>query len=139
MLLRQFIQFSLIGALNTVVLLTTYYVIVWVNKDWYIAGNAAGYCLAVLNSYLWNSKLVFKNKRRSGYSSFIKTAAVNVFIFLLQTALLYLMVDRIGLSEKIAPLINIAITTPLNFTLCKLWAFKDRSVTMEVSNERSIE
>jgi len=38
--------------------------------------------------------------------------------------LLYLWVDIVGISNIIAPLINIIMIIPLNFLLNKLWVFK---------------
>lgn len=58
-----------------------------------------------------------------------KKGLIKVYIsygstFLLSTGLLYLMVDIAGISEYIAPLINLCATVPLNFVLNKFWVFK---------------
>jgi len=41
----------------------------------------------------------------------------------LSSALLFLLVQVIGISQMIAPIINLAITTPLNFVINKFWTF----------------
>lgn len=41
-------------------------------------------------------------------------------------ALLYLEIDRLGISKDIAPLINLSVTVPLNYLLNKYWAFRER-------------
>ncbi|MCC8168913.1 MAG: GtrA family protein [Oscillospiraceae bacterium] len=41
----------------------------------------------------------------------------------LKTILLYLLIDVIGISEVLAPIIMF-IVVPINFTLNKLWVFK---------------
>ena len=44
---------------------------------------------------------------------------------ILSNILLYLWIEKVGISGLIAPIINIIIVTPLNFVLNKLWTFKN--------------
>lgn len=123
----QFVKFGLIGVINAVISLGIYYIFIFINKDLYLIGNVVGYLVAVLNSFFLNRKFVF-SKNQSGN---IGKTIVKVYIsygitLLLQEAFLYLMVNTLAISEHIAPLINIVITTPINFMLNKLWAFKDK-------------
>lgn len=48
-------------------------------------------------------------------------------------------VGIVGVPEEIAPLINIVITTPINFVLNKLWAFKNRKNNDKVEESENIE
>ena len=38
--------------------------------------------------------------------------------------LLWFWIDACGVSEYVAPIINLLVTVPLNFLLNKFWAFK---------------
>lgn len=122
----QFVKFGIVGVCNAIVMLSVYYLILWINKDLYILGNILGYMCGILCSYLLNSRFVFK---ADGGAKHSKTSIIKVYIsygitLLLQTVLLYVMVNYLSINEHIAPLINICITTPVNFLLNKCWAFR---------------
>jgi putative flippase GtrA len=55
---------------------------------------------------------------------FIKVFAANGCMALISTALLFLMVDIMRISELIAPIINIGVVVPVSFLVNKYWAFK---------------
>lgn len=79
-----------------------------------------------LNAYYWNSKFVFKEEaKESGNKkeSLVKTYISYGFSFILSTLLLYLQVNILGISQAVAPIINIMITTPINFLMNKFWTF----------------
>ena len=121
--LFQFIKFCFVGLSNTAISLAVYYIFIAVNRNWYIAGNAAGFIVSVLNSYFWNSRYVFKKKDEVG-KTMIKTFAAYSTNLAIGTALLYLFVDILHISEIVAPLLNLVITVPLNFILNKVWVMK---------------
>jgi putative flippase GtrA len=119
----QFVKFALVGLSNAIVLLAVYYALIFLNIH-YIPAYVAGFVLSVLNAYFWNNRFVFKNSHSSFWKKLSKVYVSYITTFLLSTVLLYLWVDIIHLSDKIAPIINICITTPVNFLMNKLWAFK---------------
>lgn len=122
----QFFKFGIVGAANTLVSMAVYYVLIGIGV-YYIIAHTAGYIVGTLNAYYWNSKYVFRKQTgevRSGTKSLLKSFVSYGGTFLLSTVLLYFWVDMIGISDRIAPIINLFITTPLNFVLNKLWAFR---------------
>jgi len=121
---RQFIKFGLVGVSNTLISLAIYYTFVLISKDLYIVGNTVGFVVSVLNAYFWNNKYVFKKSQKGNAKPLLKTFISYGCTFLLGTGLLYLMVDIIGISEFIAPIINLIITIPINFLMNRFWAFK---------------
>jgi putative flippase GtrA len=122
MLFKQFIKFGIVGVSNTLIFLAVYYCLVHVGVH-YISSYIIGFIVSVINAFFWNSKFVFKVK---GFiiRRFTKVTASYGFTLLLSTGLLYLMVDVGGISQYIAPLLNLIMTIPLNFLLNKFWAFK---------------
>lgn len=118
----QFIKFALVGVVNTIIGLSVYYFLVFFNVHYLIA-NVMGFLISVLNAYFMNKKFVFKSENKKS-SSILRVYCSYGMTALLSTILLYIMVNKIGISDKIAPLINLFITTPLNFLLNKYWAFK---------------
>ena len=129
----QFIKFGLVGASNTIVSTGVYWILTFFGIH-YIIANAVGFVVGTLNAYILNDKFVFK-KEEGEERSTAKTGA-KVFIsyglsFLLSTILLMLWIDILEISEYIAPIINVCITTPLNFIMNKFWAFKNKKKESE--------
>lgn len=125
-LLGQFTKFGLVGVSNTIVSLAVYYTLVYINVH-FIAANTIAFIISVLNSYLWNNKFVFKKNAltwQDHLKRIGKTYLAYGTTFLLGTGLLYLLVSILGVSEYIAPLINLVFTIPVNFVMNKFWAFK---------------
>jgi len=124
-LVKQFIKFGIVGVSNTLVHLAIYYVLVLLGVH-HLLANAVGFVISVLNAYYWNNKYVFKTEKSGTFRKIAKVYTTYGITFLLSTGLLFLMVDIIGISYLIAPLINIAITMPINFLMNKFWAFRQR-------------
>lgn len=122
----QFIKFSIIGLSNTVVSLLVYYIFIFVNPKYYLIGNTVGYIAGVLNSYFWNSRYVFDRGSQSHIKGLTKMYITNGFVYLLNMALMYTLVDILNISEKLSPLIVAAALMPVNFLLNKLWTFKEK-------------
>ena len=124
-ILTQFIKFGLVGLSNALVLYGVYYLLLKAGVH-YILSYVIAFVISVLNAYLWNNRYVFKNSQESFLKKILKVYASYTFTFLLSTLLLYVWVDLLHVSDKIAPIINIVITTPVNFLMNKLWAFRKR-------------
>ena len=116
----QFLKFLVVGILNTIIFLVVYYLLLNLGVN-YIVSNISGFLVSILNAYFLNSKYVFLKNNNA--KNFLKVFMVYGTTTILSTFLLYLMVDIIKISDKIAPLINLCITTPTNFYLNKFWAF----------------
>lgn len=121
--IKQFFKFGLVGVSNTLISLGTYYLLYFVGVN-YLVANAVGFVVSVLNSYYWNNKYVFKKTQNGHLKPLLKTFLSYGSTFLMSTVLLFALVQYVGISEVAAPIICIAITTPINFVINKLWAFK---------------
>ena len=129
---QQFTKFGLVGVSNTAISLAIYYTFIVLDPALYIVGNTVGFVVSVLNAYYWNNKYVFKKNEQGHLRTVFKTYMAYGSTFALGTVLLYVMVQMLGVSKVLAPLINLIITIPLNFLLNKFWAFKERGVSDEV-------
>lgn len=121
--LQQFIKFAAVGISNMVVNLAVYYFLLYFGINYLIA-NFFGFCLSVLNAYYWNNKYVFNKTEYGNTKPLIKTFLSYGSTFLLGTGFLFVMVHYLHIAKTVAPVINIAITTPINFVLNKYWTFK---------------
>lgn len=122
--LVQFIKFGFIGASNTLISTAVYYLFVWVDPKLYFIGNVVGWVVSVFNSFFWNNRFVFRDSEFSWLQKLIRTYVAYGGSFIVGSILLALQVQVLGVSEWIAPWINMVITIPLNFVLNKFWAFK---------------
>lgn len=122
-LAKQFIKFGLVGLFNTAISMSLYYALVYLGVN-YLVANLIGFMISVLNSYYWNNRYVFNKTEEGHLKPILKTYMAYGSTLLLSTFLLYLMVQQLGISHWIAPLLNLAITIPINFLINKLWAFR---------------
>ncbi|MCQ2518974.1 MAG: Coenzyme F420 hydrogenase/dehydrogenase, beta subunit C-terminal domain, partial [Lachnospiraceae bacterium] len=119
---NKFIKFGLVGASNTLINLAVYYFLLHFGVN-YLLAYTAGFLTSVCNAFFWNNKYVFKNKQETNsIFLFIKVLLSYGFSYLLSIVLLSVMVDRLHISDMIAPIIKLIITIPINFVLNKLWA-----------------
>jgi putative flippase GtrA len=120
----QFLKFGVVGLSNTLISLAIYYIFIYINKDWYVLGNVVGWVVSVANSFFLNRKFVFKDSKESILKTLLKTYLSYGGSFLLSTLFLFVQVEWLGVSEIIAPIINLIVTIPLNFLINKFWTFK---------------
>lgn len=124
----QFVKFGIVGISNTLISLGVYWLCFYLLHMHYQLSNLIAFIVSVTNAYYWNSKYVFKSGVKRTFREHIK-AYSKAFLsygstYLLSAALLYVWVERLHVSEGIAPLINLLATIPLNFILNKKWAFR---------------
>lgn len=128
--IKQFIKFGIVGLSNTLISYVVYVVLVYL-KMHYILANIMGFLVSVLNAYYWNNKYVFKEQEgeqrvwwKTLGKTFLSYAGTGL---VLSNVLLVVWVDWLGISEIIAPIINLLITVPLNFIMNKYWAFRQKT------------
>lgn len=120
----QFIKFSLVGLSNTVLGLGLYYLFLYLGMN-YLLSNFLSWAISVFNAFYWNNKYVFATGNK-WLPTLVRTYISYAFSLVLSTVLLYVFVEFIEISSKIAPLLVLVITVPVNFILNKFWAFKER-------------
>ena len=121
---EKFIKFTIVGFGNLFISLITYYILVFFSINYQIA-NIGGFITGSLNGYIWNKIWVFKNSKRS-VSSIMKFYLAYLSTWLLSALLLYVWVEKMKISDKIAPVINVFITTPITYLLNKYWVFNKK-------------
>lgn len=131
----QLVKFGIVGVSNTVISYVLYAVSLLTlqkaglfPKTDYLLAQIVAFALSVLWSFYWNSRKVFvvaEGNERIWWKALIKTYISYSFTGLfLNSILLVLWVKVCGMSEFVAPIINLLISVPLNFVINKFWAFK---------------
>lgn len=128
--IEQFIRFCFVGLTSAVVLLAVYYCIIFIfGKKYYLPAQAVGYAASILNAFALNSRFVFSAQSNKNIALFVKMCSCYVLTFFIQMGLVYTQVEILHFSETVAPIIAILITTPINFLLNKLFAFRKKKNT----------
>lgn len=132
--IKQFIKFGIVGCSNTIISYIIYLLTLFVLKPFslpwdYFVGNIISFLISVLWSFYWNEHFVFQVQNRTKterFKSLLKTYISYGFSgLILSNILSWVWVSMLGVDKKIAPIINLSITIPVNFLLNKLWSFKE--------------
>ncbi|WP_369682604.1 GtrA family protein [Leptotrichia trevisanii] len=121
---HNFLKFAIVGFGNLFVSLLTYYLLVYFSVNYQIA-NIIGFITGTINGYIWNKIWVFKNSTKN-FSSIIKFYLSYLATWFLSAILLYMWIEVLRVSDIIAPIINVFITTPINYLMNKYWVFKNK-------------
>ena len=123
----QFIKFSIIGASNTLISLTVYYIFIFINNSTHMAmaGQAAGWAISIFTGFLLNKKFTFKDSTELWWKALIKMYVGYTFSLVVVLVLTYIQLEVIGIHAAIVPIVNLAVTVPLNFFIAKYWSFKN--------------
>lgn len=121
---EQFVKFGIVGVFNTLISLVVYYCFIAIATDLYLIGSIVGFVVSVLNSYYWNNRYVFRDVDRNHVKALAKTYLSYGFTGGVSIVLLIFLVEVVNVSEVLAPIVNLAITIPLNFILNKYWAYR---------------
>lgn len=143
-LLLQFIKFGMVGASNTVISLIVTYALLFLlripypdDPTWTLnLATFIGFAVGVCNSYYWNNKYVFRDKRENNAKkAFVKVAISYGVTYLISMVLMDLLVEYLHIPHLLAPIPRLLFTIPLNFVMNKLWAFRDRKAPEKEKQE----
>ena len=120
----QFLKFEMVDVVNTAIGLGRYYVFLWLGLHYQIA-NICSWLISVYNAFYWNNKYVFKNNAK-WWHALIKTYISYGASLIAGMIMLWILVEKLYVSELIAPLCTLLLTIPLNFVMNKFWTFRSR-------------
>lgn len=107
----EFARFLLAGAANT--LLTYLLYLLLLEFFAYLLAYSITYCIGIALSYFLNVYFVFK--QRISFASFVKFPIVYVIQYCMGAAVLWLLVEKGGVSPVMAMIGVIAATIPVTF------------------------
>ena len=107
----QFARFIVLGAINTGITYGLYLLLLPLFG--YLAAYSAAYVAGILLSFWLNSVFVFR--QQMSWRGLVRFPLVYVVQYALTAMLLWLLVDTLGISERIALLAAIAVTVPVTF------------------------
>jgi putative flippase GtrA len=83
-----------------------------------------GYGLGLLNSYIFNKRWTFQAK--SDHSDIVRFLLVNGLTFGLNSLVLWIAYDALGIHEWISKGIATVVTLAANYVGYSRWVFRDR-------------
>jgi len=121
----QFIKFSIVGVLNTAIALGIYYLFIWINYSITMAllGQAVGWAFGVLNAFVLNRAFVFKESKELWWKILIKLYFAYGMSLGIALVLTFILIEILGISAIITPLLILFVTVPFNFLVSKYWSF----------------
>ena len=120
---KQFLKFIFVGFINTGVFYSIYYVLLQLGF-FYAVALTIGNIIGIINSYLWNKFFTFGSKKRS-IGETIKFLVIAIMQYFLNLLIVYLCVDRAGISPESAGLIAISISVFFSYFGHKFWSFRE--------------
>ncbi len=134
--MKQFLKFCVVGMSNTIIAYLINMSILWLIKSFgwhydYMFANSMAFIISVLWSYFWNNGYVFKIKdgeQRNSKEIIMKTYILYGFTgIVLNSFLLWIWVDLLGVSKIIAPWLNPAFSVSFTYVMSKLWIYRSNT------------
>jgi len=122
----QFLKFSFVGVLNTLITLLTIWVCVNVFSTSHYIANIVGYVFGVINSFIVNKLWTFNHKSKTGIT-LAKFIGVFGVTYLIQFSVLSLLLNYSNIDDFACQIIAMIVYTILNFIINKKFTFKTNS------------
>lgn len=121
--MNQSIRFLVVGVLNTIVGYGTFYICYKVGGLHYTLALLISHIIGVIHSFLWNSKWTFGSGKVK-LIVVIRFCLIYIITFMINLALLSLLVETVRTDVVYAQLFSLAVTTAISFFGHKYWSFK---------------
>ncbi len=126
---KEVISYLFFGVLTTVVNFVVYFACTDGLHINYLAATAVSWVAAVLFAYVTNRKWVFESKVR-GFMPILREMAVfvgcRVFSGVMDMGIMFISVDMIGISDRIAKFITQVAVVVLNYIFSKIIIFRKK-------------
>jgi dolichol-phosphate mannosyltransferase len=120
----QLAKFLTVGASGYVVNLAVFTLAVEVLDLHHIPAATLAFAVAVTNNFWWNRHWTFRaGQGHAGFQA-ARFFAVSISAFLVQVAILELLISVGDLPEIVAQAVSVALAMPVNFIGNKLWSFR---------------
>lgn len=115
--LVEFVKYAIVGCINTADYYLSYLVFIDIFKFSYRTSFVLGYVVSILGSYFLNTYFTYKQK--PSVKKFLIFPLTYIPNFIIQYLGIILLVDRLNMSNKVAPVIAAIVATPITFFVMK--------------------
>ena len=134
-LLRRVIRFTIVGAISTIVNYVCFILLYKVFQFHYILSSSIGYVIGLLLGYSINKNWTFINKVVIGKSYIFQYSSAQIVALIFCQALLFFLVEFLGIDPLLANVIALAFATVVSFLLIDICVFKPMNKKI-ISNSR---
>ncbi len=121
--LVQLVKFGLVGVSNTVLTFAVFTLLLKVFGVWYLAASAIGFAVGATNGFLLNRRWTFREHVGDSLTP-VRWAIVQGTGLGVNVALLYVLVDHVGLDELVGQACATAVVTVSTFFVNRAWTFR---------------
>lgn len=121
---KEVVMYVIFGVLTTAVNFVTYLLFARVFNIHYLISNVLAWFLSVLFAYITNKIWVFESKNPNILKEMSLFFGGRIFSGVVDTALMYLLIDVLVVSDVISKIIIQVIVVILNYVISKLIVFK---------------
>ena len=115
--LIEFLKYAIVGCINTADYYLSYLIFMDIFKFSYKISFVMGYVVSIVGSYFLNTYFTYKQK--PSVKKFLIFPLTYVPNFIIQYVGMILLVDRINMGRKVAPVITALVATPITFFVTK--------------------
>lgn len=119
----RLIKFCIVGGINTLITLLTFYLLNKILGINYLVGSVIGYIAGMCNSYILNKRWTFHDKDDRVALQFIKFIIVNSMSLGINLLIMYILVDRLSLDSMLSQVLATGFSTISNYVGSKLLVF----------------
>ncbi|AHV95531.1 GtrA family protein [Paenibacillus sabinae] len=135
----QFVKFNIVGLLNTLVDMAVFALLNSLGL-YYVVGQIISYGAGTANSFILNSNITFKDRKRSkedgfDYKQLMRFIVLNLVVLGISLLLMSLLIDRLGLKELVSKVLVTFVTVIINFVGSRKWVFVNPKQPLSVSGE----
>lgn len=124
--MRQPARFLVVGALGYGVNLAVFALLTAAGVR-YVTASVVSYVVSNALMYLGNRYFTFRLGHEGFWPAYGRYLLVGVLVVALNTAILALLVEGLGLHEILAQALSLLAVTPVAYVLFKRWTFRLRS------------
>ena len=121
---KEVINYLIVGFLTTIVSIVSYFIFRKVFHIYYIVSNILSWITAVTFAYFANRKYVFNSNNENKVKEFIEFVKYRILSLLIETILMYIMVDIFKINDGVVKIIVQVIVIILNYIFSKFIVFK---------------
>ena len=123
-MIKQFIRFVVIGALNTLVDFTIYLLLTRSLGLYYVYSNLVSVAFAGIIAFFLSKHITFQNKEADHLQQSTKFALVAASVFLLNNTVLFALVHWLNVHDILAKIIATGCVVLWSFGWQRFWVFR---------------
>lgn len=120
----QFFLYLVVGALATVVEWGAFYLFDVIFGIHYTFSTALAFAVSTFSNWGFGKLILFRQKSRNVAGEIFKIYLISVIGLLMNIAIMFVAIEKIGISDMISKIIATGIVFVWNFLIRKFWIYK---------------